>query len=77
MQERLYTIELLIKEAQRSQEIQAIDTAQLAFELDTLIMGANWAFQLHNDPQVIEQAKTAILHRLRSVATADAPSLPL
>ena len=77
MQERLYTIELLIKEAQRSQEIQAIDSAQLAFELDTLIMGANWAFQLHNDPQVIERAKTAILHRLQSVATADAPPLPL
>ena len=77
MQERLYTIELLIKEAQRSQEIQAVDAAQLAFELDTLIMGANWAFQLHNDPQVIERAKTAILHRLRSVASADAPPLRL
>jgi AcrR family transcriptional regulator len=53
------------------------DPAQLAFELNALEMGANWAFQLHGDRQAFARARVAMLERLRRHATAHGlPLLP-
>ncbi|MEH2169609.1 MAG: TetR/AcrR family transcriptional regulator [Nostoc sp.] len=66
----------LIRESQKMGEIEPnVDANQLAFEINALGLGANWAFQLFDEPKAIDWAKTAILHRLQSVVTSN--SLPL
>lgn len=52
-----------------------VEAAQLAFEINALFMGANWALQLHGDQQAFARARAAILQRLRSVATDRSPRL--
>jgi hypothetical protein len=47
------------------------DPTQLAFELNALEMGANWAYQLHGDRQAFGRARAAMLERLRRHATPD------
>lgn len=59
------TIERTIREAIRLGELRGEPApAQLAFELQALIMGANWAYQLHRDRRVFKRARTAIHTRL-------------
>ena len=41
-----------------------VDAQQLAFELHSLCMGANWAFQLYRDGEAFERARSAIRRRL-------------
>jgi AcrR family transcriptional regulator len=48
---------------------RSVDPVQLAFEINALEMGANWAFQLHDDKQAFKRARTAILERLTRHAT--------
>ncbi|MBD2100547.1 TetR/AcrR family transcriptional regulator [Leptolyngbya sp. FACHB-261] len=58
-------LESLIQEAQEAGELNPnLEAAQLAFEIHALMWGANWVLQLHEDPQAIARARTAILHRL-------------
>ncbi|MGF1493877.1 MAG: TetR/AcrR family transcriptional regulator [Microcoleaceae cyanobacterium] len=69
MQERLQTFARLIQDAQRSGELAIeLDRHQLAFEIDTLLMGANWTFQLYGDPQVVTRTRQAIQERLQVAA---------
>ncbi|BAZ49784.1 transcriptional regulatory protein TetR family [Nostoc sp. NIES-4103] len=66
----------LIHEAQELGEIEPnIDASQLAFEINAFGLGANWAFQLYNDPKAIHWAKAAMLQRLQSVVTSNSSSL--
>jgi AcrR family transcriptional regulator len=44
-----------------------VDPAQLAFELNALFFGANFAYNLRHDEQAFNRAETAIEQRLESV----------
>lgn len=59
----------LIRDAQRLGEIDpGVDPEQLAFEIDSFLVGANGAFVLFSDEQALERARRAIRERLDSVA---------
>jgi AcrR family transcriptional regulator len=76
MKEWLDGLERAIRTSQSAGHLQnSIAPAQLAFEINALEMGANWAFQLYGDPQAFAKASEAILQRLRALATRNAPSL--
>jgi AcrR family transcriptional regulator len=53
-----------------------VDPAQLAFELNALFFGANFACQLRNDPQALDRAEKAIEWRLQSLRTRRAGGSP-
>ena len=78
MREWLATLRRSVSEAQAARQLSPeADPAQLAFELNALEMGANWAFQLHGDRQAFARARDAILERLRRHATPEGlPLLP-
>jgi AcrR family transcriptional regulator len=70
MREWLSLLRRSISEAQDAGQLEAeADPAQLAFELNALGMGANWAFQLHGDRQAFARARAGMLERLRRHAT--------
>ncbi|PWT93211.1 MAG: TetR/AcrR family transcriptional regulator [Blastocatellia bacterium] len=76
MKEWLTTLRSTIIEAQNSgQLIKDIDPTQLAFEFNSLELGANWAFQLYGDGRAFSRAREAIRERLARYATAT--GLPL
>ena len=61
----LALIERLVEEAKSSGELDtSVDAAQLAFEINALLLGANASFVLHGRPTAIERARTAIRARL-------------
>ncbi|PXY17868.1 TetR family transcriptional regulator [Prauserella sp. PE36] len=69
--QRLY--ERTIHEARELGEITPeTDAAQLAFELDALARGGGQDALLHDDPKLYDRVRTALLVRLRSVATDSA-----
>lgn len=78
MKEWLDLLRGSIKEAREAGQLRAdTDPAQLAFELNALEMGANWAFQLYGDRQAFSRARAATLERLRRYSTAGgSPLLP-
>jgi AcrR family transcriptional regulator len=76
MKEWLAALRRSVAQAQAAGQLDAAaDPAQLAFELNALEMGANWAYQLHGDRQAFARARTAMLERLRRHATANSLSL--
>jgi AcrR family transcriptional regulator len=71
MKEWLDTLGRVVVEAQGARQMKGdVSPTQLAFEFNALELGANWAFQLHNDRQAFARAREAILERLRHVATS-------
>ena len=44
-----------------------VDPSQLAFELNALFFGANFAFYLRDDQQAIERAERAVRTRLEAL----------
>jgi AcrR family transcriptional regulator len=78
MKEWLGLLGRSVAEAQGEGQLDpAADPAQLAFELNALEMGANWAYQLHGDRQAFARARAAMVERLRRLATpAGLPLLP-
>jgi AcrR family transcriptional regulator len=71
MKEWLATLRGSINEAREAGQLNAdADPSQLAFELNALEMGANWAFQLYGDRQAFSRARGAMLERLRRHLTA-------
>ncbi|HXI12254.1 MAG TPA: TetR/AcrR family transcriptional regulator [Thermoanaerobaculia bacterium] len=65
MGEWLGALERAVTLAQESGELDpAVEPSQLAFELNALFMGANWAFQLHRDKSAFVHARVAIEARL-------------
>lgn len=79
MKEWLAALRNAIVEAQEAGHLDKdIDATQLAFEFNSLELGANWAFQLYGDPRAFKRAREAIRERLSRHATAaGAPVLAL
>lgn len=46
-----------------------VDPAQLAFELNALFFGANFAYKLRDDKKALDRAMIAIEHRLEALRT--------
>jgi AcrR family transcriptional regulator len=64
----------IIREAQDLGEIEATeDVAQLTFELDSLMLGANFAYVFFGDPAALGRARLAIEQRLARAAPPAAP----
>ena len=71
MKEWLNALRNAIVEAQSVGHLdKEIDAIQLAFEFNSLELGANWAYQLYGDPKAFERAREAIRERLNRHATA-------
>jgi AcrR family transcriptional regulator len=69
MGEWLLALEAAIQDAQDAGELPAIiDSEQLAFEINSIGMGANWSFQLYRDEGAFERAREAIRQRLTAAA---------
>jgi hypothetical protein len=67
--EWLMALEAAIQDAQEAGHVAAdMDRRQLAFELHSLGMGANWAFQMYQDREAFDRARSAIRQRLDAVA---------
>lgn len=74
MREWLDRLERGVREAQSEGHLDPdVDARQLAFEMNALALGANWAFQLFGDLKAFSRTREAIRERLRAVATAAAP----
>jgi len=70
MREWLATLRRAVAEAKAEGQLnEDADPAQLAFELNALEMGANWAYQLHGDRRAFARAREAVVERLRRHAT--------
>ena len=70
MKEWLSTLRSAIVEAQQAGQLdKEIDATQLAFEFNSLELGANWAFQLYGDMRAFKRAREAIRERLSKYAT--------
>ena len=60
-----YSLERAVRDAQETGEIDpGVDPAQLAWELDSLMGGANSGFKSGDGAQAVERARTAIKDRL-------------
>jgi len=71
MKEWLSTLRDAIVEAQKAGQLNKdIEATQLAFEFNSLELGANWAFQLYGDTRAFKRAREAIRERLSRYATA-------
>ena len=67
----------IIREAQDLGEIAATeDVAQLTFEVDSLMLGANFAYVFFGDPAALDRARLAIDQRLARAAPAVAARGP-
>jgi AcrR family transcriptional regulator len=63
--EWLMALEAAVADAQEAGHAPIdVDAQQLAFELHSLCMGANWAFQLYRDSAAFDRARSAIRRRL-------------
>ena len=71
-----YSLQRAVHEAQAAGEIDpAVDAEQLAWELDSLLGGANSGFKGGDGVRALERARRAIRDRLTRAATPTAPPL--
>jgi len=71
-----YSLQRAVREAQAAGEIDpAVDAEQLAWELDSLLGGANSGFKGGDGVRALERARRAIRDRLTRAATPTAPPL--
>src|SRR3989442_6683076 len=71
-----YTLQRAVREAQEAGEIDAgVDPEQLAWELDSLLGGANSGFKNEEGVRAIERGRTGIRDRLTRAATPSAQPL--
>jgi hypothetical protein len=75
MAEWLLALETAIQDAQDLGELpKGLDSEQLAFEIHSIGMGANWAFQLYRDEAAFDRARDAICERIADPAPRKARS---
>jgi AcrR family transcriptional regulator len=75
MGEWLLALEAAIQDAQDAGELPAvIDSEQLAFEVNSIGMGANWAYQLYRDEAAFDRAREAIRQRVTDSAPKARPA---
>ena len=66
-----YSLERAVREAKAAGEIdESVDPAQLAWELDSLMGGANSGFKSGDGARAVERARVAIKDRLSRAATS-------
>ena len=71
MKEWLATLQKTIMDAQKAGHLKSdVDATQLAFEFNSLELGANWEYQLYRESRSFTRAREAIHHRLAAYATA-------
>jgi AcrR family transcriptional regulator len=76
MKEWLDTLRRAVATAQAAGELAAdVDPTQIAFEFNSLELGANWAYQLYGERQAFARAREAMLERLHRYATRKGSSL--
>ena len=76
MKEWLSTLRDAIVEAQKAGQLKKdLDPIQLAFEFNSLELGANWAFQLYGDKSAFARAREAIHERLARHSTKTGAAL--
>ena len=68
-------LQRLIVEAVELGHLGACDPAQLAFELEALLVAGNHMYHLDNDPRALELARAGIARRLEDLRTPGAPAL--
>jgi len=74
MDDWIGALEKAIRMAQDEGHLEPdVDPAQLAFELNSLFFGANFALYLRNDTAALEKAERAVRARLESLRTATVP----
>lgn len=72
MDDWIGSLKKAVRMAQDEGHIDAtIDPSQLAFELNALFLGANFAYYLRNDPQATERAQRAVEARLEGLRTVN------
>jgi AcrR family transcriptional regulator len=72
-----YTLQRAAREAQETGQIDpGIDPAQLAWELDSLLGGANSSFKNDDGPLALERGRRAIRDRITRAAVPGALPLP-
>ncbi len=77
MQEWLCALARAVEEAQAGGDLDTkADARQLAFEIQSLAMGAMWASQLLDDRHAFSKAKSIIRGKLQNMRTAKSPALP-
>lgn len=77
MQMWIAKLQSAIETAQKAGQLdRKVDAAQLAFEMNSLAMGAHWANQLLDDKNALARTRVNILQRLRGLATKKCPTLP-
>lgn len=76
MRDWLSFLASIIAEAQESGEMnQDIDPSQLAFELQSLLMGTNWFYQLFEEENIVPTGLEAIRQRLLQLSSPEAHAL--
>jgi AcrR family transcriptional regulator len=74
MDEWISTLEKAVRLAKQEGHLRrAVDPSQIAFELNSLFFGANFAFNLRGDPMAFRHAAKAIDERLRSLRVKSFP----
>jgi AcrR family transcriptional regulator len=69
MKKWLRTLEQAARDAQAAGEIKKeADVRQLAFEIQSMAMGANWSSRLFRDSGIFRSAREAILRRIEQAA---------
>jgi AcrR family transcriptional regulator len=72
MDEWIVALEKAIRLAQEEGHLDAgIEPAQLAFEINSLFFGANFAFQLRRDRKALDRARVAIESRLEALRVSE------
>ena len=75
MDDWIGALEKAIRMAQEEGHLDPdVDPAQLAFELNSLFFGANFAHYLRNDTRALEKAERAVRSRLEALRTTAAPA---
>jgi AcrR family transcriptional regulator len=74
MGEWLLALEAAIEDAQDAGELaKELDSEGLAFEINSLGLGANWSFQLYRDDAAFDRARKAIRERLSAPPPVELP----
>ena len=70
MSEWAGVLERAIKVAQEAGDLDpAVDPEQLAFELEAIMTGVNWSYQLFHKKKVVSRGRLAVKNRLQGLAT--------
>jgi AcrR family transcriptional regulator len=77
MHEWLAVLNRAVAEAQKAGHIEPhVDTDLLAYEIQSLALGAHWSKQLLDDHQAYARARAIMLEKLRAAATPECPPFP-